>query len=90
METRKALWGLIVLFWLTTAVQATQIVSLDFDTYTITTAPDPEHVYTDGERIAIKEILEGIYLSDPSDPFGGPFAIKFDIVDPPSGDDWPG
>jgi len=63
-------------------VSATQLVSLDFDTFT-TPAFDPDdYVYTAAEKVAVKETLESIFFSDPTDPFGGPFGIKFDIVSP--------
>ncbi len=60
---------------------ALQTVSLSFHTVSLTDPLD-EYVYSPGEQMAIKEILEKVYLSDPSDPSGGPFGIKFEIFDP--------
>jgi len=64
-----------------TPVFALQTVTLNFDSVSLTD-PTDEHVYTPAERAAIKDRLEMIYLSDPLDPSGGPFGIKFEIFDP--------
>ncbi len=77
----QALFGTVVLALMSTPVLALQTVSLSFDTISLADPLDA-HVYTPAERAAIKEQLEMIYLSDPLDPFGGPFGIKFEIFDP--------
>ena len=61
--------------------QALQMVTLNFDSISLSDPAD-EYVYSPAERLAIKDILEEIYLSDPLDPTGGPFGIKFEIFDP--------
>ncbi|TWT86291.1 hypothetical protein Mal64_38310 [Pseudobythopirellula maris] len=61
---------------------AIQLVTLDFDTFTTPETEPDDYEYSPEERVAIKGILEGIYRSDPGDPMGGPFQVKFDILDP--------
>ncbi len=60
---------------------ALQTVTLNFDSVSLSD-PTDEHVYTPAERLAIKETLEAIYMSDPLDPGGGPLGVKFEIFDP--------
>ncbi len=68
-------------FAVTPPLLALQTVTLNFDTVSLAD-PTDEYVYSMGEKEAIKGLLESIYLSDPMDPTGGPFGVKFDIFDP--------
>jgi hypothetical protein len=60
---------------------ALQTVTLNFDSVGVADPADV-YAYSTSERMEIKEILEMVYLSDPGDPGGGPFGIKFEIFDP--------
>lgn len=61
---------------------AIQLVTLDFDTFTTPESEPGDYVYSPEEREAVFGILSEIFRSDPMDPMGGPFGIKFDILDP--------
>ncbi len=77
----RAVIGLSAVAMMSMPALALQTVSLSFDTISLAD-PSDAHVYTPAERAAIKDQLEFIYLSDPADPSGGPFGIKFEIFDP--------
>ena len=71
----------IVLFLHFSSASAVQTFSLSFDTVSLAD-PNDLYVYSSPEREAIRDILSEIFLSDPNDPGGGPFGIKFEIFDP--------
>jgi PEP-CTERM motif len=78
---RGIVFGLAAVLLMQTHASALQLVTLNFDSTSLADPAD-EYVYSPAERVAIKGILEEIYLSDPLDPSGGPFGIKFEILDP--------
>ena len=59
-----------------------QVVSLDFDTLFDPIDDPDDYDYAPDERMAIKSILEDMFRSDPGDPEGGIFGVKFEIFDP--------
>ena len=71
----------IVIFVSPSDVSAVQTFTLNFDTVSVTD-PNDIYVYSEFEKEAIRDTLSFIYQSDPNDPGGGPFGIKFEIFDP--------
>jgi PEP-CTERM motif len=67
-----------VAFLTAAPASALQMVTLNFDSVSLAD-PSDEYVYSPAERAAIKDRLDMIFLSD---PFGGPFGITFEVLDP--------
>ncbi|MEZ6192893.1 MAG: pre-peptidase C-terminal domain-containing protein [Phycisphaerales bacterium] len=78
LTVAHAISALVFTISMTGPVLALQTVTLNFDSISLDD-PDDIYVYSSAERMAIKDTLEKIYLSD---PLGGPFGIKFEIFDP--------
>lgn len=74
--------ALIATLTVSGVANAIQTVTLDFDTFTTPDIEPEDYVYTPADREAIFGMLSEIYRSDPMDPTGGPFGVKFEILDP--------